>query len=90
MELHRAVPYLTAAEVQRWETLSRFTAGVLYGLAGERVQPIDIQRALRVRRRDMRLPDWISAPLARAVSAGTRMDAGQRFGCLLVEARKRA
>ena len=90
MELHCALPYLSAAEVQRWETLSRFTAGVLYGLAGERLQPIDIQRALRVRRRDMRLPDWISAPFAGAVSAGTRTDAAQRFGCLLVEARKRA
>jgi SAM-dependent methyltransferase len=90
MELHRAVPYLSAAEVQRWETLSRFTAGILYGLVGERLQPIDIQRALRVRRRGMRLPDWVSAPLAGAVSAGARTDATQRFGCLLVEARKRA
>lgn len=90
MELSRAVPYLTAAQVRRWETLSRFTAGILYGLTGERLQPIDIQRALRVRRRGVRLPDWMAAPLGAAVGAGVRGEADGRFGCLLVEARKRA
>ena len=90
MELARTVPYLSAAEVRRWETLSRFTAGILYGLAGERLQPIEIQRALRVRRRGMRLPGWLSAPLAALLTAGTRADPAGGFGCLLVEARKRA
>ena len=40
IEITRAVPYLSAAETQRWETLSRFTAGILYALAGGRLQPI--------------------------------------------------
>jgi len=75
--------------VQRWETLSRFTAGVLYAVAGERMQPIQIQRALHMRRSGIRLPAWAAAPLAAAISAGVESDASQRYGCLLVEARKR-
>ena len=90
LEVLSAVPYLTSAEVRRWESLSRFTAGILYGLAGERVQPIEIQRALRVRRRGLRLPGWPSAWLAGAVSAFVRTHADGRFGCVLIEARRRS
>jgi len=86
----RTVEYLTAPEVQRWETLSRFTAGILYAVVGQRMQPIEIQRALRLRKRGVRLPAWLSAPLAGAISAAIGKDHGGRFGCLLVEARKRA
>ena len=89
IEVVRALPYLTATEVQRWESLSRYTAGLLYGLAGGRMQPIEIQRALRMRRRGMRLPAWAAGPLAAAVSLGVKDDASGRFGCLLIEARKR-
>jgi SAM-dependent methyltransferase len=85
----RAIPYLTAAEVKRWETLSRFTAGILYALVGGRLQPIEIQRALHLRRRGIRLPAWAVAPLAAAISAGVAADRSGRFGCLLIEARKR-
>ena len=90
MLLARAVPYLTAAEVQRWETLSRFTAGLLYGFTGGRLQPIEIQRAMRVRRRGLRLPDWIAGALAAAASSGVGANSSGRFGCLLIEARKPA
>jgi len=90
IEPARTVNYLTAPEVQRWETLSRFTAGILYGAVGQRMQPIEIQRAMRLRKRGVRLPAWLSAPLAGAISAGVGTDNGGRFGCLLVEARKRA
>jgi SAM-dependent methyltransferase len=89
LDVAHAVPYLTAPEIQRWETLSRFTAGVLYALVSGRMQPIEIQRALRVRRRGMRLPEWMAAPLAAAISAGVAADRSGRFGCLLVEARRR-
>jgi SAM-dependent methyltransferase len=89
MEVARAVPYLTAAEVKRWETLSRYTAGVLYGLAGGRMQPIEIQRALQLRRRGLRLPAWATAPLAGAIGTGVPAEASGCFGCLLIEARKR-
>jgi SAM-dependent methyltransferase len=89
LDVAHAVPYLTAPEVQRWETLSRFTAGVLYALVGGRMQPIEIQRALRVRRRGVRLPGSAAAPLAAALSAGVAADRSGRFGCLLIEARRR-
>jgi SAM-dependent methyltransferase len=84
-----ALPYLTVPETQRWETLSRFTAGMLYALVGGRMQPIEIQRALRVRRRALRLPEWAAAALAATISAGVAADRSGRFGCLLVEARRR-
>jgi SAM-dependent methyltransferase len=84
----RSVEYLNAREVQRWETLSRFTAGILYGIAGQRMQPIEIQRALRLRRRGLRLPAWACVAFAAAIAAGVGDDG--RFGCLLIEARKLA
>lgn len=89
IDLAEAMPYLTAGEVRRWETLSRFTAGLLFGLLGGRMQPIEIQRALRLRRRSLRLPRWIAAVVADIVSAGVGADASGRFGCLLVEATRR-
>jgi SAM-dependent methyltransferase len=88
MALERVTPYLTAAEVQRWETLSRFTAGALYAVAGERLQPIDIQRRLSLRHTRLRLPGWIVAPLGACVSASAGAAADGRFGCLLAEARR--
>lgn len=89
MDVVGTVSYLTAPEVQRWESLSRVTAGVLFGLVGGRMQPIEIQRALGVRRSKLRLPAWIAAPLSGVLSAGVRSDSSGRFGCLLVEARRR-
>lgn len=89
IELTRAVPYLSAPEVQRWETLSRYTAGILYALAGERMQPIEIQRVLRVRRRGLRLAGWAARFLAAAAAARVGAGSSGRFGCLLVEGRKR-
>jgi SAM-dependent methyltransferase len=89
IDVTQAVPYLTRPETQRWETLSRFTAGILYSMTGERLQPIEIQRALRVRRRGMRLPAWAAAPIAAAVSCGVARNASGAFSCLLIEARRR-
>ncbi|MGA8049370.1 MAG: class I SAM-dependent methyltransferase [Burkholderiales bacterium] len=89
LEPVRTVEYLTAPETQRWETLSRFTAGILYAVFGERRQPIEIQRALRLRRSGLRLPVWAAGALAATISAGVGVDHKQQFGCLLVDARKR-
>jgi len=88
LDVVEVVPYLTTSEVRRWETLSRFTAGILYGIVGGRRQPIEIQRALRLRRRALRLPNWIASPLGAIVSAGVGPDAPGRSGCLLVQARR--
>jgi SAM-dependent methyltransferase len=90
LDVTHAVPYLTAPQMQRWETLSRFTGGLLYSLAGGRAQPIEIQRAMRLRRRGLRLPAWAAKPLAAAIPAGVGSPRDQRTGCLLIEARKRA
>lgn len=89
LEIVRAVPYLSAAQTRRWETLSRFTAGVLYTLASGRMQPIEIQRALSLRRRGLRLPRWTAGILARAIAARVEDDGSRGFACLLVEARRR-
>jgi SAM-dependent methyltransferase len=91
IEMTLARPYLDAAQTRRWETLSRFTAGVLYAAAGGRMQPIEIQRALRLRRGGLRLPAWLAAPLAAVASAGAGDGTGAagRFACLLVEGRRR-
>jgi len=89
LEVTHAVRYLTAAQTQRWETLSRFTGGLLYALAGGRLQPIDIQRAMRLRRRGLRLPAWAARALARAMAAGVDAGDARRNACLLIEARRR-
>jgi len=89
IDVVKAVPYLSATEVQRWETLSRFTAGLLYGLLRGRIQPIEIQRTLRLRRRALRLPASVAAVMAEAVSTGVGADPSGRSGCLLVEAKRR-
>lgn len=90
IDLVSAVPYLRLPELRRWETLSRFTAGILYAIVGGRKQPIDIQRALRLRRRALRLPAWCAALAATAVAVGVRADASGPSGCLLIDARRRA
>jgi SAM-dependent methyltransferase len=90
MDVVHARPYLARAEVRRWETLSRYTAGVLYTLAGGRLQPIEIQRGLRLRKSGLRLPRFSTAPLAAALAAGVVPEDAGPFACLLVEARRRA
>jgi SAM-dependent methyltransferase len=90
MDIAHSVAYLTAPEVRRWETLSRFTGGVLYTLAGGRMQPIEIQRALGVRKPGMRLPSWAAGVLASTISAGVAAGPSAQHGCLLVEGRRRA
>ena len=88
MALAQAVPYLNAREVQRWETLARFTSGVLYTVAGRSAQPIQIQRSLGLRAGGLRLPAWVAAALAATISTTASQESATRFGCLLVEARR--
>jgi SAM-dependent methyltransferase len=84
--LTRSLEYLSAPEVRRWESASRFTAGVLFSVFGGRRSPIEIQRSLGLRRRKARLPLWLAATLARVLAAGLETDHPGRFGGLLVEA----
>lgn len=88
MTLTSALPYLSAKETQRWETVSRFTAGMLYATAGRRLQPIELQRALGLRRgRDA--PGWAVAPVGALLSALVGEDRSARHACLLVAAQRR-
>jgi SAM-dependent methyltransferase len=82
-----AQPYLDEGQARRWETLSRLTAGWLFSFTGQRLQPIEIQRRLRLRRRGLRLPAWLAAGMAWATAQGVR-SGGVRFACLLIEAKR--
>jgi SAM-dependent methyltransferase len=88
LRVSAATEYLTGPEVRRWETLSRFTAGPLYALTGGRMQPIEIQRALKLRRHRLTLPGWAANPLAAAIALGVAADRAGRYGCLMVDACK--
>lgn len=89
MRLSDATTYLDLAQVRRWESISRLTAGVLYGLVGRRRQPIEIQRRLGLRKTGRRMPIGLARPLAAVLSAGlTSGSAGAatRHGACLITA----
>jgi SAM-dependent methyltransferase len=85
-----ARPFQSRAEVRRWETISRLTAGVLHAAAGSRA-PIEIQRSLGLRRSNQRMPRVLARALAPLLAAGidSRRPANEReSGCLLVIAER--
>lgn len=79
--------YLTRAQTRRWETIARYTSGVLYSLARQRKQPIAIQRDLGIRSTRLRLPKFAASAVASAIGAGAS-DETPPHGCLLIEAQK--
>jgi SAM-dependent methyltransferase len=86
MKLVEARPILTPSDVRRWETLSRLTAGVLHTVSLGK-PPIQIQRALGLRRPGQRLPGPIARVLARVLAFGlneTSPVTEHESGCLLV------
>lgn len=93
--VEKALPYLSCQQMKRWETLSRFTGGLLYAVFGERDRPIQIQRRLGMR--DEKREQHMPLPLARMLTGW--IDAGvpetpptlseQQAGCILVVGRKR-
>ena len=87
MSLLSTTPYLSQREVRRWESISRSTAGVLYGLGGGRRQPIEIQRNLGFRRPGRRMPLSVARSIAPVLSAGLNggsSDDASLFGAYLV------
>ena len=90
--LDQCLGYLTRAETRRWETLSRFTGGLLYALFGKTARPIEIQRKLGARalQNRRRMPGPVAAVLARLIRLGVG-DKGpmwippERASCLLIE-----
>jgi SAM-dependent methyltransferase len=75
LALHVATPYLHLREARRWETLSRFTGGLLYNVLGKRKRNkdkelIDFQWQLGLRNPNPPLPRWLVSAAARLCAAG--------------------
>jgi len=90
MSVMTAVSYFDAAQVRRWESMARVTAGVLYTLGGRRRQPIEIQRRLGLRKPGRRMPMPLARTLAGLVALGLDHEPALpvKFGCLLIKAFK--
>lgn len=86
MRVVDAVNYLDAAQARRWESISRFTAGVLYTLAARRRQPIEIQRQLGLRKPGRRMPRSLAQPLAAVLAAGLNGARSGQGACYLITA----
>ncbi len=71
--------YLDRDETRMWETLSRFTGGVLYAAFGKRRTPIRIQRDLGLRQLQnrVRVPAMFSAAMTAVVCRGLRSTDGR-------------
>lgn len=90
--LDTCLGYLDRAQTRRWETLSRFTGGLLYSLFGQSARPIEIQRKMGARNLQNRraLPAWVAKLIARTIRIGVQ-DTGtgwtplDRASCLLIE-----
>jgi SAM-dependent methyltransferase len=77
--------YLDKRETRRWENLSRATGGLLHSLSFGRKRPIEIQRALKIRALQNRMP--MPRPVARAIAKMIETPESENFGsgsCLLV------
>lgn len=79
--------YLGEKATKRWETLSRFTGGLLHTLSFGQKRPIEIQRALKLR--DLQNSGKFPRPMASAISSliGAGLDGqdeAKRPSCLLV------
>jgi SAM-dependent methyltransferase len=96
LRLETASPYLSRADVRRWERLSNWTGGLLYGLARRRRRPIEIHRAMGLESGSGRGAALarVTVPVVRASLRGYAPapegvapdDPG--YGCLLLVARK--
>jgi SAM-dependent methyltransferase len=88
LRLVEARPILSRRDIRRWETIARLTAGVLH-IMTRRKAPIEIQRALGLRRQGQRLPGPAATLLTRLLSVGLgdeKPATEQESGCLLVVA----
>jgi SAM-dependent methyltransferase len=88
IQLTHSRSYMSGRELQRWETLSRFTSGLLFALLKGRLAPIQIQRSLGMRRRRLHLPDALLKLLARSAAANIEQTDAGPFACLLINGHK--
>lgn len=89
-EVSSVTGYLTASQIRRWELVSRMTAGVLVAATAGRRRPIEIQRALGMRRAGRSMSARTAATLASVLTAGVPEEGGPPHGCILVIARRRS
>jgi len=80
--------YLEEPQVQRWDTIARWTSGALMRVFKRKKRPIEIQRVLKIRSSRIRLPKILASGCARLMQIGDNTPSS-RFGCLLIEAKKR-
>lgn len=91
MVVETSVEYFNCREARRWETISRFTAGILYSLSNRKLAPIQTQKKLGLRhmQNKMTLPRWMAGIFAKALSAFLKNETDNtQNGCLLILARK--
>lgn len=86
-----ATPYLSCAQVRRWERLSNWTGGLAYSLARRRRTPIELTRSAGIATgspvaRVLRTPARTIA--LRALGSDGDGPATGGHGCLLIEARR--
>ncbi len=87
MRVDHVTGYLGAKATKRWETLSRFTGGLLHSLSLGRKRPIEIQRALKLRafQNSGSFPRPIASALSTLIGAGLGgRDEAENPSCLLV------
>jgi SAM-dependent methyltransferase len=91
LRLESASGYMLKKQMQRWETWSNWTGGLLYRLWGRKKKPIAIQRTLRMRRGLPRFMNFLAPLLANLVGQGVlglHPGPNDLCGCLLIRARK--
>lgn len=90
MSIEKHVEYFNCPEVRRWETISRFTAGIIYALGRQKLSPIDVQKKLGLRKTQNQivLPHWFSGLLAHLFSIGLNNKGNHQNACLLILAKK--
>jgi SAM-dependent methyltransferase len=91
MAVESVTGYLGETATRRWETLSRFTGGLLHALSFGHKRPIEIQRALRLR--NMQNSGCFPRPIATAISGliGAGLggeDEAERPSCLLLTGKR--
>lgn len=87
LRLSGAQGYIDGSEIKRWETLSRFTGGLLHTLSGGRMRPIEIQRNLKLRdfQNKKQLPRALASVIASLISSGLAKSGESDVpACLLV------
>jgi SAM-dependent methyltransferase len=92
MTIDPALGYLNQGETQRWETLSRWTGGLLHSLTGGSSRPIEIQRTLNLRafQNSAALPSFIAGGIAAAIGDAGKSAADAPPSCLLITGTKTA